>query len=269
MNEKQPLVGQLNTAVKAAVGKKTHALNQDTGRYCVRAILAGVYLALGTAFSGMVGNVVNEFAPGLGGIVFAFLFGFGLFFILCLGGELATSNMMYMTFGATNKWVSWGRGFYLIVLVTLLNLVGAIIIGALLATTSRFSGMDAGHLLATASEAKLTKSPLQQFSDGILANFLVNMGVVIALFTKDFTSRLVAIITTITIFVAFGLEHVIANFCLFALVFFSMDTQLDARTLSNVAINWIVVFFGNLVGGGLIFGGIYACLNRGSENYRD
>lgn len=269
MTNSNAIVGQLNTAAKAAVDKKITSLDTDTARYCVRAVLAGVYLALGTAFSGMVGDIVNDFASGLGGVVFAFLFGFGLFFILCLGGELATSNMMYMTFGATNKWVGWGKGMKLLIIVTVMNFIGAVIIGAMLATTSKFAGMDASHLLATASEAKLTKSPLQQFIDGVLANFLVNMGVVIALFTKDFTSRLVAILTTITIFVAFGLEHVIANFCLFPLVFFSMDTQLDAMTIGNVAINWIVVFFGNLVGGGLIFGGIYAWLNRGAETYRD
>lgn len=157
----------------------------------------------------------------------------------------------------------------LLAVVTLFNLVGAIIVAAPFATTSKFSGMDSAHLLATVSDTKLTKAPLQQFSEAIVANFIVNMGVVIALFTKDLTSRIVAILTTITVFVALGLEHVITNFCLFALVFFSMDESLVSLSASSVAINWTVAFAGNSVGGGLFSAGCTLGCIAGSTLYRD
>ena len=39
--------------------------------------------------------------------------------------------------------------------------------------------------------------------------------------------------------------------------------------VGNVLRNWTIVWLGNLVGGGLIMGGIYGWLNRTRTNYRD
>lgn len=87
MTHSTEVVGNLNAAVSGAVNKKTNALDSDFARLCVRAILAGVYLAFGTAFAGFVGELVNGIASGLGSVAFSFQFGFGLFFILSLVGN--------------------------------------------------------------------------------------------------------------------------------------------------------------------------------------
>ena len=76
-------------------------------------------------------------------------------------------------------------------------------------------------------------------------------------------------IILIGIFVGLGLEHVIANFCLFALTFFGSDPLPAALTVGNVALNWTLVWIGNFIGGGLLIGGVYAWLNNGPEDYRD
>ncbi|MGV0425583.1 formate/nitrite transporter family protein [Corynebacterium tuberculostearicum] len=259
----------LNDAAKAAAVKKVTLLDESFSRFAVRSTLAGVYLCIGTAFAGVVGQAVNGVAPGLGAVTFALFFGLGLFAILILGADLATGNMMYMVYAASNKQVSWGKAFYLLLITTLFNLVGAVIFAAVMGMSAKFADMDPSHLLVTLSEGKLTKSPQGMLVEGIAANFVVNMGIVGAIFAKDIVSKFFVIIPIIGAFVGLGLEHVIANFCLFSLTLFGSDPLPATLTVGNVALNWILVWIGNLIGGGLLIGGVYAWLNRGPEAYRD
>mgnify|MGYP001756700392 FL=1 len=55
----------------------------------------------------------------------------------------------------------------------------------------------------------------------------------------------------------------------FSLTLFGSDPLPATLTVGNVALNWILVWIGNLIGGGLLIGGVYAWLNRGPEAYRD
>ena len=98
----------LNDAANAAALKKATLLDESFSRFAVRATLAGVYLCIGTGFAGVVGQAVNGVAPGLGAVAFSLFFGVGLFAILLLGAELATGNMMYMVYAASNKQMRWG-----------------------------------------------------------------------------------------------------------------------------------------------------------------
>ena len=111
----------LNEAAAAAVKKKLTLLDESFARFAVRSTLAGAYLAIGTAFAGVVGMGVEKHAAGLGSLVFAALFGLGLFAIVILGADLATSNMMYMVYGAVKQQVGWGKALWLLVVTTLFN----------------------------------------------------------------------------------------------------------------------------------------------------
>lgn len=53
--------------------------------------------------------------------------------------------MTYVTFGVSNKWMGCAKAAKLLAVVTLFNLVGATIVAALFATTSKFSGVDSAH----------------------------------------------------------------------------------------------------------------------------
>ncbi|MDD7582570.1 formate/nitrite transporter family protein [Corynebacterium sp. 32222D000AT] len=259
----------LNDSAAAAVNKKVTLLDKSFSRFAGRSTLAGVYLTVGTAFAGVVGNAVEQLAPGLGTPVFAMIFGLGLFAIVVLGADLATGNMMYMVYGAVNKQVSWGKGLWLLIVTTFFNLLGVILFAAAMGMSAKFSGMDPSHLIVTLSEGKLTKSPQGMFVEAILANFVVNMAIVGGIFAKEVVSKFFMIVPIIACFVGLGLEHVIANFCLFLLTAFGSDPLPAALTIGNVALNWTLVWLGNLVGGGFLIGGVYAWLNNGPEEYRD
>ena len=103
----------LNETAAAAVTKKVALLDASFSRFAVRSILAGVYLAIGTAFAAVLGQAVEVHAAGLGAPVFALFFGLGLFAIIILGAELATGNMMYMVYGAVTRQVGWSKGLWL------------------------------------------------------------------------------------------------------------------------------------------------------------
>ncbi|MDK8833966.1 formate/nitrite transporter family protein [Corynebacterium striatum] len=166
----------LNEAAKAGFLKKAALLDQSFSRFSVRAILAGVYLCIGTVFAGVVGQAVEELAPGLGSVTFALFFGLGLFAIVILGAELATGNMMYMVYGAMQKHLSWGKAFYVLLITTIFNLVGAIIFAAVMGMPAKLANMDSSHLLVTISEGKLTKSPQGMLVEPDLAQFSQTVG---------------------------------------------------------------------------------------------
>ena len=126
----------LNDAAAAAVTKKVTLLDQSFSRFAVRSTLAGVYLAIGTAFAAVLGMGVEKHVPGMGALVFACFFGLGLFAIVLLGAELATGNMMYMVYGAVRKDVGWGKGLWLLVVTTVFNLVGAAVFAAAISSSA-------------------------------------------------------------------------------------------------------------------------------------
>lgn len=249
----------IHTSAEASIKGKVAAFDADLPRFAVRSVLAGAYLTLGTAFAVIGGAAVEALAPGLGAIVFALLFGLGLFSIVVLDSELATGNMMSMSYGVVARLVSAPRALWLLVVCTFFNLIGALLVGLALGQAAKFSGLTPDHLLGMLSSGKLDKGPGQAFVEAILANFVVNMGVLAALRTPDITAKFFSIVPLIAIFVGLGLEHVIANFSLFSLALFSLP---EVLTAGAVALNWSVVWVGNLVGGGLLIGGVYAWLGR-------
>ncbi len=259
----------LNDASAAAVKKKVALLDASFGRFAVRSTLAGVYLAIGTAFAAVMGMGVEKHVEGLGSLVFACLFGLGLFAIVLLGAELATGNMMYMVYGAVTKQVGWGKGLWLLVVTTLFNLVGAALFAAAMGMSAKLGGIDPNHLIANLAMGKLIKGPGGLLVEAVLANFVVNMAIVGAVFAKDVVSKFFVIVPIIACFVGLGLEHVIANFCLMTMTFFCASPLPEGFTLGAVLANWSIVWVGNLIGGGFLIGGVYAWLNSGPEAYRD
>lgn len=265
----------LNETVHGAVTKKVLLMDHDSARYAGRGILAGVYLTIGTAFAAIAGNVLDKLHPGigLGAWVFGVLFGLGLFMVVLMNSELATGNMMFGSWGATTGQITWGKAFKLMIISTFWNLIGALLIAAILGMSAKFNDFDTEHLVATLTTGKLEKPWYNWFFEGIAANFIVNIAIVGALFAKDYVSKFFIILPVIGIFVSLGLEHVIANFSLMTIAGFSglfNGVYPEGWDLGMVLFNWGVVWVGNVIGGGILIGSVYAWLNRSKDEvYRD
>lgn len=259
----------LNETAEAAVAKKVELLDRDLPRFAVRAVLAGVYLTIATAFAGVAAQAVNHTVPGLGFLVFSFFFGIGLFAIVALNAELATGNMMYGSYGATTGQISWGKALKLVGITTIFNLVGAILVALLLAQSAKLGHMTDQDFMSQVAQSKLSKPALGIFLEAIGANFVVNMAVIAAAYCKDYLSKLVAIVVILALFVGLGLEHVIANFSLMNVVFFASNPLPAAMTPTATLTNWVCAWLGNFVGGGILMGTTYAWLNKTDLKYRD
>lgn len=90
--------------------------------------LGGAFIAVGyLVYLKAAGSIPHEFG-GLGVLLGAAVFPIGLICILVGGGELITSNMMAVTLAIFNKKVSLGMLAKNLIIITLVNLVGAVFV---------------------------------------------------------------------------------------------------------------------------------------------
>ncbi|UUM63031.1 formate/nitrite transporter family protein [Streptococcus suis] len=137
-----------------------------------------------------------------------------------------------------------------------------------------FCNTKVGHLdehsyLLQATTAKLMKTPLTQFVEGIFANIVVNIAVFISMRMKDDTGRVISLIFIIFIFAFLDFEHVIANFSTFSLAFFANGGAVEGMTVMSVLSNFLFSGLGNFVGGGILIGFLYSWLSNKSKLYVD
>lgn len=258
-------ISSFMSKIDGAVAKKDALFDQSKVRYLLRAIYAGIFLTLPTAIGVLVWDAIAVDYPSLGQISYALIFPIGLAMIIYLNGELATSNMMYLFAGAHRRKLSWSKALTIIVICTLMNLLGAALVGILIGNSSAAHNFNADSAIMTIINVKLDKDIWTLFIDGILANIFVNITIMGQMKMKDDIGRLLFIIAVIFLFVYGGLEHIIANFSLMSIAFFSGNDM----EIMAVLINWIFAFMGNLVGGGVIMGLGYSFLNSVETGYLD
>ena len=102
-------MSQFQEKVFAACAKKEALFNESLGRYALRSMLAGAYLTMSTAVGIIGADIIGAASPALSRFVFAFIFAIGLVFVLIFNGELATSNMMFLTSGAYYGKIKWSK----------------------------------------------------------------------------------------------------------------------------------------------------------------
>lgn len=245
----------------------------DGVRLFVLAVLAGAFIGLGamaatTMWTGTGDVVPFGIARMLGGLVFSL----GLILVILGGAELFTgNNLMVMALASGRISVlallrAWG-------IVFAGNLVGAV-------GTALLVFLAGHHLLAHASvgrtalaigEMKSSLPFVQAFFMGVLCNVLVCLAVWICYGARTTTDKLLATLFPIAAFVAAGFEHSVANmyFIPHALMiewwaderFWTLagggPANYSALSVRGLVANLVPVTLGNVVGGGVLVGGVY------------
>ena len=225
-------MSQFQEKVFAACAKKEALFNESLGRYALRSMLAGAYLTMSTAVGIIGADIIATGIPALSRFVFAFIFAIGLVFVLIFNGELATSNMMFLTSGAYYGKIKWSK------VCTIL-------------------------LYCTAVSTKLGKTDWMNFTEGITANMFVNLAILGYMLLKEESAKIFIALSAIFMFVFLVNEHLIANFASFMLLGFNgVRDAVDNFTLVNILRQWVVVFFGNWIGGGIFICLAYSWLNK-------
>lgn len=258
----------LMQTIDASIQKKLDLFDHFKLRYIFRAMMACMFLALGTAVAFAIAIKGEEIVHGLGKILYSFMFSWALVMIVYMNAELGTSNMMYLTVGVYQKRLKVIKALKILGLCIFFNLVGGVLVGFLLAQTGAFQGLPADSYLFESIAAKLDKGSLQIVIEGIFANIVVNTAVLISMRMKDDAGKVITIVFVIFIFAFLGYEHVIANFPAFSLAYFASG-GMAAFTVSSVTHNLFFALIGNYIGGGLVMGLGYAWANNAATSYLD
>lgn len=265
MNPISPLFEKID----GSIYKKVDLIENSYARYAVRAMLACLFLTLGSAVAFSIAIKGEAIAPGLGKMLYAFMFSWSLVMILYMNAELGTSNMLYMTVGVYRKKIDFLMAAKILVTCILFNLIGGVIFAYLISRTGPFLNLPSDSYFFESISAKLAKSSEQIFIEGIFANVVVNTAVLVSMRMKDDAAKVASIIFIIFIFAFLGYEHVIANFPAFSLAYFASNGTIAGMTVGSVMHNLTFALLGNYVGGGLLIGMVYAWLNRSDSNYVD
>ena len=182
----------------------------------IRGMLAGAFLGYATSLAIIIGT------QGLPPIVGAILFPVGFVMLVLLGLELATGNFALLPMGALAKTVRWNAVWRNWAWVYLGNLIGSLLYAGLFYLAITNCGTNDGGALAAQVKQIAQKKTLAYMTigssgwitaliKGILCNWMVTIGTVIALASRSTIGKIVAMWLPILMFFALGYEHSIVN----------------------------------------------------------
>ena len=216
-----------------------------------RAVLAGALIALAAYGANSIAALFENQAAAK--LISALLFPAGLAMILLCGGELFTSACL-MLLAIGKRGISFRTVLRCWAVIFLGNFAGAAII-ALLTVGARHA--DASFIQATLHTAQLKHSLAwtSGFYRGVLCNVLVCTAVWMSYGTNSVSGKILALYFPIVLFVLTGTEHSVTNMYYFAAAF--MAGPMDGISFSSFLLHHLLpVTLGNLLGGGILFGGL-------------
>lgn len=232
-------------AVAEGAQKKS---KMQIGKLLVLGILGGIYIGFGGALAvSSAGGLDPSWSipnPSIAKLLAGFTFPVALVLIVIAGGELFTSNIMFMTVGALVGNVKWYRAAAVLLCSFFTNYLGTVICAAIsihwaeFLTTQPYTGY-----ITRLTTGKMNYGFGVILLKAIPANMLVNLAIICATAAEDITGKILAIYLPISLFAVVGFEHVIANEFYFHLSFFNTPQimygtylwkQLIASTLGNI-----------------------------------
>ncbi len=262
-------------ALRAEAGGVTRAA-MDPLAVFVLSLLAGAFISFGAVFATVVGAVgigTDAALPyGVMKLLTGVVFCAGLTMVIIAGAELFTGNNMLVMAWASGKvttravLANWGIAFTG-------NFIGAIATAALvfISTHYTFGGGAVGLNALTIANGKTALALGPAFTLGILCNVLVCLAVWMCYSARTNIDRVVTVVPPISIFVAAGFEHSIANVYFIPMGLFikagapdsfwkaigRTSADFPSLTWDNFIANLIPVTLGNIVGGSVLVGAVY------------
>ena len=239
----------------------------------ILAFFAGVFISLAAVASSLASAhlLASPETLPMGKLIQGLVFTPGLIFVMLAGGELFTGNCLIFL-AVLDKKTSLKTMLKSWLLVYFGNFVGALFITILLAQSGQWLMGDGlvGARTILIAKAKIDLSFSQALILGILANFLVCLGVWMGLGAKSYGSKAIAGFFPVLIFVLSGFEHSIANMYyipagIMAKNIASLAVKsglggqaLASLNLSNMVVkNLLPVTLGNIIGGAILVGFLY------------
>ena len=242
--------------VKAMVRAGGGKASLPTGQLLLRGAVSGAFLGFATSLA-----LTAAVQTGVG-LVGALVFPVGFVMIVLFGMELVTGNFALLTAAALGSSVSLRAVVRNWLWVFVGNLLGSLFYAGLLyLVLGTQQGSGVSQKLVAVAEAK-TLAYQQQGSWGlvvvsakaVLCNWMVCMGVLMALRARSTAGKILAAWLPITTFFAQGFEHSVVN-----MFVIPMGMMLGAEV--SLAQWWLwnqlPVTLANLVSGALLVGGVF------------
>lgn len=242
-------------------GAKVELNRKSPVRVAVLSICAGAYISLGALLSIIVGYGFPEIAasnPGLQKILSGLTFPVGLLLIVVLGGELFTGNNALLMPGVVSCRFGWRSVLTNWIIIWIFNFVGALIFIAVFLWGGEVLSAPWSDNVAQLATAKVSMSWWTVFFKAIGANWCVCLAVWLALTGKTLVEKILGCWIPVTVFVALGFEHCIAN------MFFIPAGMLSGAPVTigqMFTANLIPATLGNVVGGALLVGVLFSWLH--------
>lgn len=264
-------------AIEANINGGVVKANLPLGKMILLGILAGAFIAIGGAASNVAVHSISD--VGLARTLAGVIFPVGLIMIVLVGGELFTGNCL-LIMGVLEKKVTWLQMVRNLVVVYFSNLVGALIIDAIIFFSGQYdyTGGLLGAYTIKVALAKATISPAKAFTSGIMCNILVCVAILTAAAAKDAAGKIWAIVFPILAFVVSGYEHCVANMYYIPAGMFAASNpeyvakaeevygitaaQCESISVGGMINNLIPVTLGNMIGGMVFVGVLCYCIYR-------
>lgn len=280
MSVKNHVIAQngIDALLPADIAKKAELIGAqkvrvDTPTLLTLAILAGAFIALGAMFAttvlaGTSGSIPYGLARLLAGLVFCL----GLILVVAGGAELFTGNtLMVMAWAAGKvKLMEMLRAWSIIYIG---NFIGAFATAVLVYLSGQpLQGKGAVANVALRLAADKAMLPFDQaFFLGILCNVLVCLAVWLSIGARSTADKVLAVLFPVSAFVVAGFEHSVANMYLVPLGLLlkawgpaSMWVEAGLLPGDFAELTWsaflaslVPVTLGNIIGGGVLVGGVY------------
>nr|MDH3077632.1 formate/nitrite transporter family protein [Bacillus velezensis]MDH3093629.1 formate/nitrite transporter family protein [Bacillus velezensis]MDH3098963.1 formate/nitrite transporter family protein [Bacillus velezensis]WGD99609.1 formate/nitrite transporter family protein [Bacillus velezensis] len=236
-------------AVESGV-KKVHS---PLSALIVLGFLGGAFIALGYLLDiRVIGDLPKEWGS-LSSLIGASVFPIGLVLVVLAGAELITGNMMSVSMALFSRRISAGALVKNWVIVTLMNLVGALFVayffGHVVGLTE--TGPYLEKTIAVA-QGKLDMPFGKVIVSAIGCNWLVCLAVWLSFGAEDGAGKIAGIWFPIMAFVAIGFQHVVANMFIIPVAIFA-----GSFSWGDLIGNLIPAFIGNVIGGAVFVGLIY------------
>lgn len=162
------------------------------GKMILLGIMAGIFIALGGATSSTASHAIDN--VGVSRLIAGVIFPVGLMLIVFLGGELFTGNCLIIMDVFAKRATRKGLIRNLLI-VYFSNFIGALIVDILVFFSGNlnYSNGLLGAYTIKVAIGKLSISPLQGVTSGILCNILVCLAVLMAACAKDIIGKVWAI----------------------------------------------------------------------------
>ena len=238
-----------NNMMSVAIAKSTLQVKD----LLIRGALSGALLGISVTLAYLVTAQTKLSVIG------ALVFPVGFIMVIILGLELATGSFCLLPLAWFEKKISGSTMLKNLFWVFMGNLIGSLLYAFLFWCSSSDLLGPIEQLLVKAAEKKtigyaaLGLSGLfSAFVKGVLCNWMVCMGVVMAMTSKSTLGKIVASGIPIFIFFALGYEHAIVNmFVIPAGILFGANVTITDWWFNNL----LIVTLGNLIGG-LLFTGM-------------